>query len=79
MKCDSRLRERDQTHIIYIGSRFLKSYMQSSLPTSKENSLITPNCKPYIIKIASCALQEPRKPMQHPTATGSQWDDDIKE
>jgi len=36
--------ERDQTHKIYTGSRFLKGYMQSSLPTSKENLLITPNC-----------------------------------
>jgi len=56
---ESRLREeRDQTHKIYTGSRLLKGYIQSSLPTSKENSLVTLNCKPYKIKTPFCTLQE---------------------
>jgi len=39
--------ERDQSHRIYTGLPFLKGYIQSSLPTSKENSLTTLNCKLY--------------------------------
>jgi len=51
-------RERDQTHKIYTNASFLKDYIQSFLPTSKENLLITLNCTPYILKTLSCTLQE---------------------
>jgi len=53
-----KIRERDQTYKIYTDSPFLKGYIQSSLPTSKENSLIKLNCTPYTIKTLSCTLQE---------------------
>ena len=56
---ESRLREeRDQTHKIYTNSPFLRGYIQSSLPTIKENTLITLNYKPYTIKTLSYTLQE---------------------
>jgi len=48
-------------HIIYINSPFLKGYIKSSLPTSKESSLITLNCKLYTIKNPSCTLPKTHK------------------